>query len=126
MEIKLSKHVNVDLQLFYYIRNILFAIFGGCDPVNQQFRFVLLQINSSLVQKYLLSYRNINRLTETSHPFCCKLMFDFLTSALLEKASGAKPQEQEEEIDIDLEAPETEKAALAIQNQFRRFQKKKK
>uniref|UniRef100_A0A3P8WQZ2 Si:dkey-46i9.1 n=1 Tax=Cynoglossus semilaevis TaxID=244447 RepID=A0A3P8WQZ2_CYNSE len=37
-----------------------------------------------------------------------------------------KPQEQEEEIDIDLEAPETEKAALAIQNQFRRFQKKKK
>lgn len=43
-----------------------------------------------------------------------------------EKASAAKPQEQEEEIDIDLEAPETEKAALAIQNQFRRFQKKKK
>uniref|UniRef100_A0A3Q3M520 Si:dkey-46i9.1 n=1 Tax=Mastacembelus armatus TaxID=205130 RepID=A0A3Q3M520_9TELE len=40
-------------------------------------------------------------------------------------ASAAKPQEQEE-IDIDLEAPETEKAALAIQNQFRRFQKKKK
>uniref|UniRef100_A0A8C9WZW5 Si:dkey-46i9.1 n=1 Tax=Sander lucioperca TaxID=283035 RepID=A0A8C9WZW5_SANLU len=29
-------------------------------------------------------------------------------------------------VDIDLEAPETEKAALAIQNQFRRFQKKKK
>lgn len=43
-----------------------------------------------------------------------------------EKAPAAKPQEQEEEIDIDLEAPETEKAALAIQNQFRRFQKKKK
>uniref|UniRef100_A0A8C1VW47 Si:dkey-46i9.1 n=1 Tax=Cyprinus carpio TaxID=7962 RepID=A0A8C1VW47_CYPCA len=43
------------------------------------------------------------------------------------KASDAagKP-EQEEEVDIDLEAPETEKAALAIQNQFRRFQKKKK
>uniref|UniRef100_A0A8C2XS53 Si:dkey-46i9.1 n=1 Tax=Cyclopterus lumpus TaxID=8103 RepID=A0A8C2XS53_CYCLU len=38
-----------------------------------------------------------------------------------------KPQDQEEEeVDIDLEAPETEKAALAIQNQFRRFQKKKK
>uniref|UniRef100_A0A3B1JS95 Purkinje cell protein 4 like 1 n=1 Tax=Astyanax mexicanus TaxID=7994 RepID=A0A3B1JS95_ASTMX len=37
-----------------------------------------------------------------------------------------KPQEADEEIDIDLEAPETEKAALAIQNQFRRFQKKKK
>uniref|UniRef100_A0A3Q3ACI4 Si:dkey-46i9.1 n=1 Tax=Kryptolebias marmoratus TaxID=37003 RepID=A0A3Q3ACI4_KRYMA len=41
-------------------------------------------------------------------------------------ADNKKPQEQEEEIDIDLEAPETEKAALAIQNQFRRFQKKKK
>ncbi|KAG5261182.1 hypothetical protein AALO_G00300970 [Alosa alosa] len=38
----------------------------------------------------------------------------------------AKPQQEEEEVDIDLEAPETEKAALAIQNQFRRFQKKKK
>uniref|UniRef100_A0A8C1WW90 Si:dkey-46i9.1 n=1 Tax=Cyprinus carpio TaxID=7962 RepID=A0A8C1WW90_CYPCA len=54
------------------------------------------------------------------------------TAALTFKAKNAgasdsagKP-EQEEEIDIDLEAPETEKAALAIQNQFRRFQKKKK
>ncbi|KAJ8372738.1 hypothetical protein AAFF_G00277460 [Aldrovandia affinis] len=38
----------------------------------------------------------------------------------------AGEQEEEEEVDINLEAPETEKAALAIQNQFRRFQKKKK
>ncbi|XP_072354425.1 Purkinje cell protein 4-like protein 1 [Scyliorhinus torazame] len=38
-------------------------------------------------------------------------------------APGAKA---EEEIDIDLNAPETEKAALAIQGQFRRFQRKKK
>ncbi len=46
---------------------------------------------------------------------------------VLEKASdSAGKPEQEEEVDIDLEAPETEKAALAIQNQFRRFQKKKK
>ncbi|KAK6323388.1 Purkinje cell protein 4-like protein 1 [Coregonus clupeaformis] len=46
-----------------------------------------------------------------------------------EKAVDSKPPatgEEEEEVDIDLEAPETEKAALAIQNQFRRFQKKKK
>uniref|UniRef100_A0A8C7F3I8 Purkinje cell protein 4 n=1 Tax=Oncorhynchus kisutch TaxID=8019 RepID=A0A8C7F3I8_ONCKI len=46
-----------------------------------------------------------------------------------EKAVDSKPLtagEEEEEVDIDLEAPETEKAALAIQNQFRRFQKKKK
>ncbi|KAL7879406.1 hypothetical protein SRHO_G00016600 [Serrasalmus rhombeus] len=42
-----------------------------------------------------------------------------------EKAA-VKPQDAEEEIDIDLDAPETEKAALAIQSQFRRFQKKKK
>ncbi|XP_026878137.1 Purkinje cell protein 4-like protein 1 [Electrophorus electricus] len=41
--------------------------------------------------------------------------------------SSTKPpaQDAEEEIDIDLDAPETEKAALAIQSQFRRFQKKK-
>lgn len=66
-----------------------------------------------------------------------RLTFDFLSTLLCinlhpspssypEKATAAKPQEQEEEVDIDLEAPETEKAALAIQNQFRRFQKKKK
>ncbi|MGH0180055.1 UNVERIFIED_CONTAM: hypothetical protein FKN15_002699 [Acipenser sinensis] len=40
--------------------------------------------------------------------------------------SSGKPTEEEEEVDIDLKAPETEKAALAIQNQFRRFQRKKK
>lgn len=43
-----------------------------------------------------------------------------------EKEGKPPTQAPEEEIDIDLEAPETEKAALAIQNQFRRFQKKKK
>ncbi|TRY98927.1 hypothetical protein DNTS_016984 [Danionella cerebrum] len=45
---------------------------------------------------------------------------------LVDKAGKPTTPEPEEEIDIDLEAPETEKAALAIQNQFRRFQKKKK
>uniref|UniRef100_A0A8C3SFR9 Purkinje cell protein 4-like protein 1 n=1 Tax=Chelydra serpentina TaxID=8475 RepID=A0A8C3SFR9_CHESE len=39
---------------------------------------------------------------------------------------GLKVEEEEEEIDIDLNAPETEKAALAIQGKFRRFQKRKK
>lgn len=39
------------------------------------------------------------------------------------KADG---EEEEEEVDIDLSAPETEKAALAIQGKFRRFQKRKK
>lgn len=42
------------------------------------------------------------------------------------KAGDAKKAEEEEEIDIDLTAPETEKAALAIQGKFRRFQKRKK
>ncbi|XP_029083026.1 Purkinje cell protein 4-like protein 1 [Monodon monoceros] len=42
------------------------------------------------------------------------------------RAGNAKKAEEEEEIDIDLTAPETEKAALAIQGKFRRFQKKKK
>ncbi|XP_032060225.1 rho GTPase-activating protein 30 [Aythya fuligula] len=37
-----------------------------------------------------------------------------------------KGEEEEEEIDIDLSAPETERAALAIQGKFRRFQKRKK
>lgn len=64
-------------------------------------------------------------------PFCLSCINICTPSSVLppispEKATAAKPQEQEEEVDIDLEAPETEKAALAIQNQFRRFQKKKK
>uniref|UniRef100_A0A6I8SLV0 Purkinje cell protein 4 like 1 n=1 Tax=Xenopus tropicalis TaxID=8364 RepID=A0A6I8SLV0_XENTR len=40
-----------------------------------------------------------------------------------DKAGNA--EKAEEEIDIDLNAPETEKAALAIQSKFRRFQKRK-
>uniref|UniRef100_A0A8C0HG57 Purkinje cell protein 4-like protein 1 n=1 Tax=Buteo japonicus TaxID=224669 RepID=A0A8C0HG57_9AVES len=40
--------------------------------------------------------------------------------------SGDPKKVEEEEIDIDLSAPETEKAALAIQDKFRRFQKRKK
>uniref|UniRef100_A0A8C2TTP9 Purkinje cell protein 4 like 1 n=1 Tax=Coturnix japonica TaxID=93934 RepID=A0A8C2TTP9_COTJA len=37
-----------------------------------------------------------------------------------------KEEEEEEEIDIDLNDPETQRAALAIQGRFRRFQKRKK
>ncbi|XP_074785221.1 Purkinje cell protein 4-like protein 1 [Athene noctua] len=44
-----------------------------------------------------------------------------------EEAKAGDPKKvEEEEIDIDLSAPETEKAALAIQGKFRRFQKRKK
>lgn len=39
---------------------------------------------------------------------------------------GANAKEADEVVDIDLEAPETEKAALAIQSKFRRLQRKKK
>ncbi|XP_064424507.1 Purkinje cell protein 4-like protein 1 [Latimeria chalumnae] len=44
-----------------------------------------------------------------------------------EKAENSRKVEveAEEEVDIDLNAPETEKAAQAIQKQFRRFQKRK-
>lgn len=74
----------------------------------------------------MLRNRNFYRITNTFPLSLLHIYFFCCTSAPAEKASAAKPQEQEEDIDIDLEAPETEKAALAIQNQFRRFQKKKK
>ncbi|XP_043975504.1 calmodulin regulator protein PCP4 [Gambusia affinis] len=44
------------------------------------------------------------------------------------KSSGGKEEskaEIPEDFDIDMEAPETEKAAVTIQSQFRKFQKKK-
>ncbi|KAK7156901.1 calmodulin regulator protein PCP4 [Siphateles boraxobius] len=44
------------------------------------------------------------------------------------KTSGAQDESKKdvpEDFDIDMEAPETEKAAVAIQSQFRKFQKKK-
>ncbi|XP_056613223.1 calmodulin regulator protein PCP4 [Triplophysa dalaica] len=37
----------------------------------------------------------------------------------------ASKKDVPEDFDIDMEAPETEKAAVAIQSQFRKFQKKK-
>ncbi|NWW43479.1 PCP4 protein, partial [Pedionomus torquatus] len=40
-----------------------------------------------------------------------------------ENADGQK--KVQEEFDIDMDAPETERAAVAIQSQFRKFQKKK-
>ncbi|XP_006763226.2 PREDICTED: Purkinje cell protein 4-like protein 1 [Myotis davidii] len=43
-----------------------------------------------------------------------------------EAGNAKKAEGGEEEVDIDLTAPETEKAALAIQGKFRRFQKRKK
>ncbi|KAJ7409927.1 Purkinje cell protein 4 [Willisornis vidua] len=40
--------------------------------------------------------------------------------------AGAHGQKKvQEEFDIDMDAPETERAAVAIQSQFRKFQKKK-
>ncbi|XP_018604102.1 calmodulin regulator protein PCP4 [Scleropages formosus] len=45
------------------------------------------------------------------------------------KSSGgqdaSKKDAPAEDFDIDMDAPETEKAAVAIQSQFRKFQKKK-
>ncbi|XP_003219040.1 calmodulin regulator protein PCP4 [Anolis carolinensis] len=44
-----------------------------------------------------------------------------------DKASAENDDQKkvQEDFDIDMEAPETEKAAVAIQSQFRKFQKKK-
>uniref|UniRef100_A0A6I8R6B5 Purkinje cell protein 4 n=1 Tax=Xenopus tropicalis TaxID=8364 RepID=A0A6I8R6B5_XENTR len=41
------------------------------------------------------------------------------------KASFDDQKKVQEDFDIDMEAPETERAAVAIQSQFRKFQKKK-
>ncbi|KAL0973276.1 hypothetical protein UPYG_G00201330 [Umbra pygmaea] len=40
--------------------------------------------------------------------------------------SKKSPEVPAEDFDIDMDAPETEKAAVAIQSQFRKFQTKKK
>lgn len=48
---------------------------------------------------------------------CIDVLFCFLW------ADGQK--KVQEEFDIDMDAPETERAAVAIQSQFRKFQKKK-
>lgn len=58
--------------------------------------------------------------------FFCAVCPSVPQEKVTDKAGKPSTQEPEEEIDIDLEAPETAKAALAIQSQFRRFQKKKK
>ncbi|XP_015281068.1 PREDICTED: Purkinje cell protein 4 [Gekko japonicus] len=44
-----------------------------------------------------------------------------------DKTSGENDGQKkvQEDFDIDMDAPETEKAAVAIQSQFRKFQKKK-
>ncbi|XP_077155500.1 calmodulin regulator protein PCP4 [Ranitomeya variabilis] len=49
-------------------------------------------------------------------------------TSVKDKKSGENDDQkkvQEEDFDIDMDAPETEKAAVAIQSQFRKFQKKK-
>lgn len=51
-------------------------------------------------------------------PPCC-----LLTVALL--SSDDKKNNLPQDFDIDMDDPETEKAAVAIQSQFRKFQKKK-
>uniref|UniRef100_A0A8C8S979 Purkinje cell protein 4 n=1 Tax=Pelusios castaneus TaxID=367368 RepID=A0A8C8S979_9SAUR len=44
-------------------------------------------------------------------------------SGMEEMHNGQK--KVQEDFDIDMDAPETERAAVAIQSQFRKFQKKK-
>ncbi|XP_069616819.1 calmodulin regulator protein PCP4 isoform X2 [Ranitomeya imitator] len=46
-------------------------------------------------------------------------------TSVKDKKSDDQKKVQEEDFDIDMDAPETERAAVAIQSQFRKFQKKK-
>uniref|UniRef100_A0A8C5M345 Purkinje cell protein 4 n=1 Tax=Leptobrachium leishanense TaxID=445787 RepID=A0A8C5M345_9ANUR len=46
-------------------------------------------------------------------------------SLMLSKGATNDKKKDQEDFDIDMEAPETERAAVAIQSQFRKFQKKK-
>ncbi|XP_063303223.1 calmodulin regulator protein PCP4 [Pelobates fuscus] len=48
-------------------------------------------------------------------------------TSVKDKKSGESDDQKkvQEDFDIDMEAPETERAAVAIQSQFRKFQKKK-
>ncbi|KAI4815722.1 hypothetical protein KUCAC02_005857 [Chaenocephalus aceratus] len=48
-----------------------------------------------------------------------------VSSAASEENEDASKTDVPEDFDIDMENPETEKAAVAIQSQFRKFQKKK-
>ncbi|CAH2330012.1 Purkinje cell 4, partial [Pelobates cultripes] len=47
-------------------------------------------------------------------------------TSVKDKKSGESDDQKkvQEDFDIDMEAPETERAAVAIQSQFRKFQKK--
>ncbi|MEE6467782.1 hypothetical protein FKM82_008067 [Ascaphus truei] len=48
------------------------------------------------------------------------------TSGKDQTSGGNDDQKKvQEDFDIDMDAPETERAAVAIQSQFRKFQKKK-
>ncbi|KAM3935945.1 calmodulin regulator protein PCP4 [Leptodactylus fuscus] len=48
-------------------------------------------------------------------------------ASVKDKKSGDNDDQKkvQEDFDIDMDAPETERAAVAIQSQFRKFQKKK-
>lgn len=53
----------------------------------------------------------------------CSQLSDGFTLVFSPVTDGQK--KVQEEFDIDMDAPETERAAVAIQSQFRKFQKKK-
>ncbi|XP_016125111.1 calmodulin regulator protein PCP4a [Sinocyclocheilus grahami] len=64
---------------------------------------------------------------ETSNPQVDKRQ-ESGSAGNIKPSGGQDPSKKDvpaEDIDIDMGAPETEKAAVAIQSQFRKFQKKK-
>lgn len=57
-------------------------------------------------------------------PLDCHLL-EGVKSSFFSVFTDASKTDVPEDFDIDMEDPETEKAAVAIQSQFRKFQKKK-
>ncbi|OCT93753.1 hypothetical protein XELAEV_18011424mg [Xenopus laevis] len=61
------------------------------------------------------------------HTTQCSDQAEIIPSSNTKSSLGDKDDQKkvQDDFDIDMEAPETERAAVAIQSQFRKFQKKK-
>ncbi|KPP79920.1 hypothetical protein Z043_100467 [Scleropages formosus] len=67
--------------------------------------------------------KDLEFLAGTANPLVDKFRVNIFISGTL--VQDASKKDAPADFDIDMEDPETEKAAVAIQSQFRKFQKKK-
>uniref|UniRef100_A0A8C1HS35 Purkinje cell protein 4a n=1 Tax=Cyprinus carpio TaxID=7962 RepID=A0A8C1HS35_CYPCA len=75
-----------------------------------------------------MGFLNISTDINLSSIFVCLQRQESGSAGNIKPSGGQDPSKKDvpaEDIDIDMGAPETEKAAVAIQSQFRKFQKKK-